>query len=441
MSSRTAVARAAKAAKQSEARHTDTGTAAGSESDDGIERSYNPCSKYEEHTEIDGLTLFEINRPPRAKVEGRDETRTIAVRTLNTELTCPICLGIMRNAQVVKHCLHRFCGSCIQKCLRLGKMECPACRHIIATRRDLRADAQLDALIGTIYPDLDEYEAREQRLLEAVNQKHNINNSFTRACTEGMIGQYHRNNVRPPNMAGHGRGRFNARPVPSGLSAEATRALASSSSSSSSSHREAALPPSQSALLRAAEEEGKKAGMAPAVRHSARAGAGKRPARSAKQAAEEGGIGGEGGEQRKRQRRQLPTSGLRPGGLAAHLQHAPPAGGGVVATHAADVDNTSFVQFVLRRHPLEEMVGRLHREHLRTSKEMEVSQMKRFLAKQLPSKGLPQNWHRKLQISFVAQNLRVVLADDVTLDSLVQFIPDTSSTLVLHYWLPPNPRH
>ena len=169
-------------------------------------------------------------------------------------------------------------------------------------------------------------------------------------------------------------------------------------------------------------------------RHTSRANAGKRPARVAKPAADGGSDGGGGGKKRQR-RTPLPTSGPRPGGPQAK-RHAAMSAAALAA--AENVDNTRFVQFVLRRHPLEEIVGRLHREHLRTSKEMQVGQMKRFLARHLSSKALPQNWVKKLQISFVAQNLRVVLADDVTLDSLVQFIPDTSSTLVLHYWLPPK---
>jgi len=58
---------------------------------------------------------------------------------------------------VVMECLHRFCGDCIEKYLRVGSNPaCPSCRVRIPTRRSLRADVNFDAIVSTIYPDLDE---------------------------------------------------------------------------------------------------------------------------------------------------------------------------------------------------------------------------------------------------------------------------------------------
>ncbi|KAF8007989.1 hypothetical protein BT93_K1857 [Corymbia citriodora subsp. variegata] len=58
-------------------------------------------------------------------------------------------------------CLHRFCRECIDKSMRLGNNECPACRTHCASRRSLRDDPNFDALIAALYPDIDKYEEEE----------------------------------------------------------------------------------------------------------------------------------------------------------------------------------------------------------------------------------------------------------------------------------------
>ena len=63
---------------------------------------------------------------------------TTPLRPLSLEFTCPICLRLMRHTMLVMECLHRFCSECIQKCLRVGKKECPSCRIHIPSRRSLR---------------------------------------------------------------------------------------------------------------------------------------------------------------------------------------------------------------------------------------------------------------------------------------------------------------
>ncbi|XWS39442.1 hypothetical protein CRYUN_Cryun18bG0054500 [Craigia yunnanensis] len=58
-------------------------------------------------------------------------------------------------------CLHRFCRECIDRSMRLGNNECPACRTHCASRRSLRDDPNYDALISAFYPDIDKYEEEE----------------------------------------------------------------------------------------------------------------------------------------------------------------------------------------------------------------------------------------------------------------------------------------
>lgn len=67
---------------------------------------------------------------------------------LNDDLSCPICLRVIRKAVTTIECLHRFCTECIEKSLRLGQKECPTCRERCPSRRFLRPDPNFDALIG-----------------------------------------------------------------------------------------------------------------------------------------------------------------------------------------------------------------------------------------------------------------------------------------------------
>ncbi|KAK4758935.1 hypothetical protein SAY87_020236 [Trapa incisa] len=80
---------------------------------------------------------------------------------IRKDVQCPICLGIIKKTRTVMDCLHRFCRECIDKSMRLGNNECPACRKHCASRRSLRDDPNFDALIAALYPDIDKYEEEE----------------------------------------------------------------------------------------------------------------------------------------------------------------------------------------------------------------------------------------------------------------------------------------
>ncbi|KAJ6935555.1 E3 ubiquitin-protein ligase RING1a isoform X2 [Populus alba x Populus x berolinensis] len=85
----------------------------------------------------------------------------VKLSEIRKEVQCPICLGIIRKTRTVMECLHRFCRECIDKSMRLGNNECPACRTHCASRRSLRDDPNYDALISALYPDIDKYEEEE----------------------------------------------------------------------------------------------------------------------------------------------------------------------------------------------------------------------------------------------------------------------------------------
>ncbi|KAH9313910.1 hypothetical protein KI387_022537, partial [Taxus chinensis] len=100
------------------------------------------------------------------KEDDNEEYVLVNLSAIREEMQCPICLGIIRKTRTVMECLHRFCRDCIDKSMRLGNNECPACRTHCASRRSLRDDPNYDALIAAIYPDLDKYEEEEMALHE-----------------------------------------------------------------------------------------------------------------------------------------------------------------------------------------------------------------------------------------------------------------------------------
>nr|CCA16906.1 conserved hypothetical protein [Albugo laibachii Nc14] len=146
----------------------------------------NQRSAYEEIEIVEGCTLYDIYRQPRKPVIDPDATKVLHVRDLNSNLTCPICLGLINQTMVVMECLHRFCGECIQKCLRLAIKECPSCRIHIPSKRALRRDLNFDALIATIYPNRQEFEQQEAQLIEDLNRSRNYKNILTNSVKRGL---------------------------------------------------------------------------------------------------------------------------------------------------------------------------------------------------------------------------------------------------------------
>ncbi|KAL4563232.1 hypothetical protein LXL04_027271 [Taraxacum kok-saghyz] len=103
---------------------------------------------------------------PSSSSSDKDEFVSVNLADVRKEFQCPICLGIIRKTRKVMECLHRFCRECIDKSMRLGNNECPACRAHCASRRSLRDDPNYDALIALLYPDIDKYEKEELALHE-----------------------------------------------------------------------------------------------------------------------------------------------------------------------------------------------------------------------------------------------------------------------------------
>lgn len=150
---------------------------------------FNEQSEYEEKVLVEGCTLFDIYRQPRAPVVDPKVARTIPVETLRSDLKCPVCLGIIQKATVVMECLHRFCGECIQKCIGSARKECPSCRQHIPSKRSLRKDENFDRLIQKIIPNVEEFERREAQLIEELNRARHLNNALTESTRRGLQNQ------------------------------------------------------------------------------------------------------------------------------------------------------------------------------------------------------------------------------------------------------------
>ncbi|KAI3680728.1 hypothetical protein L6452_35503 [Arctium lappa] len=135
-----------------------------SDEDDDVELQHNNQNISEESEEDDveqEEQESDDDGSPSSSCSDKDEFVFVQLADVRKEVQCPICLGIIRKTRKVMECLHRFCRECIDKSMRLGNNECPACRAHCASRRSLRDDPNYDTLIAILYPDIDKYEAEE----------------------------------------------------------------------------------------------------------------------------------------------------------------------------------------------------------------------------------------------------------------------------------------
>lgn len=137
------------------------------EDDVDLQRNHQNVSEDEEQSEEDEeeedveQDSDDNESPSSSSSSDKDEFVYVKLAEVRKDVQCPICLGIIRKTRKVMECLHRFCRECIDKSMRLGNNECPACRAHCASRRSLRDDPNYDNLIAMLYPDIDKYEAEE----------------------------------------------------------------------------------------------------------------------------------------------------------------------------------------------------------------------------------------------------------------------------------------
>ena len=121
---------------------------------------FHPTSEWLEPDRDDGLTLYEIHRPPllvgsgAASIPGTTTSRVRrSLQDVNSEFKCGICLQYIANARIVRNCLHRFCYDCAETALRKRYKHCPICRAPMGSRRCLAPDPAFDRLVKTIVGD------------------------------------------------------------------------------------------------------------------------------------------------------------------------------------------------------------------------------------------------------------------------------------------------
>ena len=86
---------------------------------------------------------------PVLSCHGQNMTTRSGVAADALHRRCPICLDSFE-APLVTKCGHHFCETCIRTALQVKK-ECPSCREPIASsHRELRADAILGELVGSV---------------------------------------------------------------------------------------------------------------------------------------------------------------------------------------------------------------------------------------------------------------------------------------------------
>ncbi len=143
--------------------------------------------KGEQVDSVGGLTPYEMCRAPLMLDSGQESVQ-MDLRWVKQDLTCPICLGLLRNTYTTMECMHRFCQDCIVRSLSSSSKECPSCRERLPSKRNLRPDSFYDSLVGAIFPDMEEVEQREQ--MEAAKIAASFDGAaMNKAVAEGLARQ------------------------------------------------------------------------------------------------------------------------------------------------------------------------------------------------------------------------------------------------------------
>ena len=322
---------------------------------------FNPVSKYEEGVVVPYLTLYDIERKPR-ELKAKSTRRSVTIckhkqplNHLNTLFHCPVCLGYMKKTFIVMECLHRFCGECIQKCLRLGKKECPSCRVHIPSRRSLRPDLNYDAVMKKLFGDIEKLEMNEMKEIEIWNRRNNMNNAYTERRTLEIEKQ------------------AKLRKKPARKSPVLTL-IGSANANANGNVDDVHGSPSATAAAASAATSA-------APRFVCRRG-----------------------------RRNTPQPNIK-----------------VIKGGIRNLSESNLIDFVLRIHPQEKGVKRLHRECIRTSGDITIEHLKKFLGKKLSYEP----YYAFQIITTMFSGKQIVLDDDISLNEVRDEIADRRDGTVM----------
>jgi len=357
----------------------------------------------------------------------------------------------MKNV-VATECLHRFCHSCMEKCLRQGKkvrgarpsrhcaararglapmltaarhrhrrraaQECPACRCHVATRRSLRRDTRMDGIISSIFPDLLAYEAEQAASLDGLQHEEQ------RALQEQLLHAQAAQLAARSKQQVEDEARRKRRVAADGEAGDDARDGARDSASARDSgftyeqraafSRELAKQAVQDDAARLAGGRGLGGGLQPGP---------KKPTGGTR--ALSGAVG----------KRQLgPARGTEPSSLAKRGKQR----GHSSEQHACAVaEGEESVVFALIRHPDERQVGALAKEVLQTSRRIRIFHLLKYLALKLQlSKEAWSNFRVSLSPTIGTAGMPsppASLVIDSTLDCILRtYVPD-HTPLVLEY--------
>ncbi|KAL8507034.1 hypothetical protein ACS0TY_017784 [Phlomoides rotata] len=155
------------------------------------EKCDDPLQSSDNHNEEQPDNAYDSDGSSNSSGGEKDEFIVVKLGEVCKEVQCAICLGIIRKTRTVMECLHRFCRECIDKSMRLGNNECPACRTHCASRRSLRDDPNYDALIAALYPDFDKPEEEQELVFheEERDRNNQIQGSIAQTLRRQMEAQ------------------------------------------------------------------------------------------------------------------------------------------------------------------------------------------------------------------------------------------------------------
>lgn len=123
---------------------------------------------------------------------------TIDSKAFQDDLKCPICLDEIDGTWTVMACLHRFCGECLHRYLRMNKTfhECPNCRTKIASRRSSNPDATFDEIVNLIANKADRDDRQDRQSNQDIVKSNLIATAGMTAAELSVFRRLHKENVK-----------------------------------------------------------------------------------------------------------------------------------------------------------------------------------------------------------------------------------------------------
>ncbi|VDN55753.1 unnamed protein product [Dracunculus medinensis] len=83
------------------------------------------------------------------------DLRPIVLEQIDQYFICKICKEIMRDATVIRECMHRFCAKCINDRIKSGLNKCPSCDLLFPKKFSLKSDPSFDTIIRQVEMNVD----------------------------------------------------------------------------------------------------------------------------------------------------------------------------------------------------------------------------------------------------------------------------------------------